>query len=70
MKKIIIKSFVGFVVIFSLVSCVKLKEAGTEVGHTTKDVAIKIGHASKNTVKAIEKGAKETVKDIKHSKDK
>jgi hypothetical protein len=70
MKKIIIKSFVCFVAIFSLVSCVKLKEAGKNVGHATKDVTTKIGHASRDTVKAIGKETKETVNDIKKSSDK
>ena len=70
MKKIIIKSFVCFVVIFSLVSCVKIKETGKNVGHATKDVTTKIGHATKDTVKAIGKKTKETVNDIKNSSDK
>ena len=70
MKKIIIKSFVCFVAIFSLVSCVKLKEAGKNVGHATKDVTTKIGHASRDTVKAIGKETKDAVNDIKDSIDK
>ena len=70
MKKVIIKSFLCFVAIFSLVSCVKLKEAGKDVGHATKDVTTKIGHASRDTVKTIGKETKKTVKDIKNSNDK
>lgn len=81
MNKIIVKSFVCFVTIFSLVSCAQLKEAGkdvghatrevtTEIGHATKDVTTKIGHASRDTVKAIGKGTGETVNDIQDSSDK
>jgi hypothetical protein len=53
MKKIIIKSFVCFMAMCSLISCIELKEAGKGVGHATKDVTTKIGNTSRDTVKAI-----------------
>ena len=66
----IIKSFVCFIAIFSLVSCARLKDAGKDVGHATKDATTKIGHASRDTVKTIGKETKDAVNDIKDSIDK
>ena len=65
MKKIILISFVCFVAIFPLASCAKIKGAGRDVGHATRDATKKVGHASRDTVKTIGKETKEAIDDIK-----
>ena len=65
MKKNIFKSFVWFVIIFSLVACAKIKGTGKDVGHAARDATKKIGKASKDTVKTIGKETKEAVDEIK-----
>jgi hypothetical protein len=67
MNKNIIKSFVYFVAIFLLVSCVKMKEAGKDVGHTTKEVTTEIGHTTKKVTKKIGHTTKKVTKKIGHA---
>lgn len=48
-----------------LTSCAEMKEAGTTIGHTARDVTKEIGHGTVKAVKAVGKGTKRVVESIK-----
>ncbi|KJY84433.1 hypothetical protein TW81_04080 [Vibrio galatheae] len=45
--------------------CAELKQAGTEVGHATRDVTTAIGHATRDTTKAIGHASRDAVNSVK-----
>ena len=45
-----------FVALFFLSGCAEFKQAGTALGHGTRDAAREIGHASRDAAKAIGAG--------------
>jgi hypothetical protein len=64
MIKVLIKFFTFMIVLYLMVACAELKEAGRSIGHTTRNVTTDIGHGSRDTVKAIGRGTKRVVKSI------
>lgn len=56
-------------VVTFIVSCADLKQAGREIGHTTKEVTTEIGHTSRDVVKAIGEESKKVAENIKKSGD-
>ncbi|GIU33894.1 hypothetical protein L2719_17885 [Shewanella schlegeliana] len=53
--------------LFSLIAtgCAELKDAGRQIGHTTKEVTTDIGHATRDTTKAIGHASRDAVKSVK-----
>lgn len=45
--------FLSAGLIIALSGCAELKEAGTAIGHTTRDTTKAIGHASRDAVKSV-----------------
>lgn len=45
--------------------CAELKQAGTEIGHATRDAATTIGHATRDTTKAIGHASRDAVNSVK-----
>lgn len=52
---IVTKTIFFVLLITTLPGCESIKEAGTVVGHTTRDVTREIGHASRDAVKEVGK---------------
>ena len=71
MKRIsnVVLLIVLFVTASFLSACVELKQAGTTVGHTSRDVAREIGHGSRDVVKGIGRGAKRVVTSVAEADD-
>lgn len=64
MTRSMIKIFTGLALLWLLVACAEMKEAGRSIGSTAKNVTTDIGHGSRDTVQAIGKGTKRVVKSI------
>ncbi|EOG1048620.1 hypothetical protein ACK24S_003520 [Vibrio fluvialis] len=45
--------------------CAEMKQAGTDVGHATRDAATAIGHATRDTTKAIGHATRDAVNSVK-----
>ncbi|MDC5804325.1 hypothetical protein OPW36_06435 [Vibrio europaeus] len=60
-KKVILS--IGLVVVVS--GCAEMKEAGTAIGHATRDTTTAIGHATRDTTKAIGHASRDAVKSVK-----
>jgi hypothetical protein len=45
-----------------LSACAQVKEAGTIIGHSTRDVATAIGHGTRDAATAVGEGVKKVVK--------
>ncbi|CAM3137927.1 hypothetical protein VITU102760_22945 [Vibrio tubiashii] len=53
----------GLAVVMS--GCAELKEAGTAIGHATRDTTTAIGHATRDTTKAIGHASRDAVNSVK-----
>lgn len=53
------------VLITMLSGCAELKEAGTAIGHATRDTTTAIGHATRDTTKAIGHASRDAVNSVK-----
>ncbi len=49
---------------FVLFGCAELKQAGTEIGHATRDATTTIGHATRDTTKAIGHASRDAVTSV------
>ncbi|WP_038175607.1 hypothetical protein [Vibrio pacinii] len=58
-------SAVALVVGLSVSGCAELKQAGTEIGHATRDAGTAIGHATRDTTKAIGHASRDAVNSVK-----
>ncbi|ABV86473.1 hypothetical protein [Shewanella pealeana] len=45
--------------------CAELKDAGRQIGHTTKEVTTDIGHATRDTTRAIGHASRDAVNSVK-----
>lgn len=55
---------VAGLVCICLSACVELKQAGSTIGHTSKDVAREIGHASRDVASDVSRGAKRVYAEV------
>ena len=53
------------VLTISVTGCAELKEAGTAIGHATRDTTTAIGHATRDTTKAIGHASRDAVNSVK-----
>jgi hypothetical protein len=51
--------------ITTISACAELKEAGRQIGDTTKEVTTDIGHASRDTTRAIGHASRDAVNSVK-----
>lgn len=58
-------SVVALVVGLFVSGCAELKQAGTEIGHATRDAGTAIGHATRDTTKAIGHASRDAVNSVK-----
>ncbi len=47
-----------------LLGCAELKQAGTDIGHATRDATTAIGHAIRDTTKAIGHASRDAVTSV------
>ncbi|MBY8216388.1 hypothetical protein KW517_20595 [Vibrio fluvialis] len=52
-------------VLLTMAGCAEMKQAGTDVGHATRDAATAIGHATRDTTKAIGHATRDAVNSVK-----
>ncbi|MCG9731883.1 hypothetical protein L1D44_19020 [Shewanella sp. Isolate13] len=48
-----------------ITGCAELKDAGRQIGHTTKEVTTDIGHATRDTTRAIGHASRDAVNSVK-----
>lgn len=48
-----------------ITGCAELKDAGRQIGDTTKEVTTDIGHATRDTTRAIGHASRDAVKSVK-----
>ncbi|EGA68285.1 hypothetical protein VISI1226_18466 [Vibrio sinaloensis DSM 21326] len=51
--------------LFTISGCAELKQAGSDIGHATKDATTAIGHAARDTTKAIGHASRDAVNSVK-----
>lgn len=56
---------VGAVALVGITGCAELKDAGTAIGHATRDTTTAIGHATRDTTKAIGHASRDAVNSVK-----
>ncbi|UPQ87906.1 hypothetical protein [Vibrio sinaloensis] len=49
----------------ALTGCAELKQAGTDIGHATRDAGTAIGHAARDTTRAIGHASRDAVTSVK-----
>ncbi|MEZ8103086.1 hypothetical protein [Vibrio bivalvicida] len=60
------KSFLfGAGLVLAVSGCAELKDAGTAIGHATRDTTTAIGHATRDTTKAIGHASRDAVNSVK-----
>lgn len=61
------KMMVTACLLLSVAGCADLKQAGTEIGHATRDTTTAIGHMTRDAAKAIGHATRDTTKAIGHA---
>ncbi|MEX0333939.1 hypothetical protein [Vibrio tubiashii] len=59
------KILLGAGLVVAMSGCAELKEAGTAIGHATRDTTTAIGHATRDTTKAIGHASRDAVNSVK-----
>ncbi|MEZ9820665.1 hypothetical protein AB4238_08590 [Shewanella sp. 10N.286.45.A1] len=54
------------IAISMLSACAELKDAGNQIGATTKEVTTEIGHASRDATRAIGHASRDAVNSVKN----
>ncbi len=63
MKKLTLVSALFCTLVFT--GCAELKDAGRQIGTTTKEVTTDIGHATRDTTRAIGHASRDAVNSVK-----